>query len=155
MTPRVVFDCMVYLQAATNATGASGECIRRAVLCDIEPCMSLGTIAEIRDVLTRPKIRKKFPALTPEVVNAFLKDVARFAVVLAETPTAFSLPRDPKDEKYINLAVAADARVIVSRDNDLLALMHPDDPAGIAFRAAHPTISILEPVAFLATLPTA
>jgi putative PIN family toxin of toxin-antitoxin system len=153
VTPRVVYDCMVFLQAATNATGASGECLRRAVLGDLELCVSLATLAEVRDVLTRPRTVKKFPSLTPAAVNLFLKSASRFATVLADPPAVAPPIRDPKDAKYLDLAIAAGARVIVSRDNDLLDLMKPDDPHGVAFRAAHPAITILDPAAFLATLP--
>lgn len=35
-------------------------------------CLSAEVLAEIRDVLSRPKLRQKFPALTDEAVDAFL-----------------------------------------------------------------------------------
>ncbi len=146
---------MIHLQAASNPTGASGECVRRAVLGQVELFLSLEVLVEVRDVLTRPRTLKKFPHLTPAVVNVYLRTVGRFGTVLPDPPAVVSLPRDPKDEKYLNLAVAANASVIVSRDNDLLDLMTPNNPDGTAFRTAHPTINILEPAAFLQTLPTA
>lgn len=154
MTARLVFDCMVYLQAAANGNGPAGECLRRAELGEFELCISPEVTAEIADVLSRPKTRKKLKALTPETVRRFLRRLANFVTVVTAGPKVVTLLRDPKDEKYLNLAIAADARVIVSRDLDLLTLMNADDPAGTAFRAAHPAILILEPAAFLATLPT-
>lgn len=154
MIPRVVYDCMIYLQAATNELGAAGECLRVAELGRVELCVSPEVTAEVRDVLTRPKTLKKFRSLTPELLRKFFRRLAGCSTVMATVPKVVTLQRDPKDEKYLNLAVAANATAVVSRDNDLLDLMKTDDPDGVAFRAAHPTINILDPAAFLATLPT-
>jgi putative PIN family toxin of toxin-antitoxin system len=155
MISRVVYDCMIYLQAAANETGAAGECLRQAEIGRVELCISPAVTAELRDVITRPKTLKKFRTLTPELVRKFFRRLAGCSVLVTSVPQVVTPIRDPKDEKYLNLAVAANASVIVSRDNDLLDLMKPDDPDGIAFRTAHPTIAILDPVAFLATLPSA
>ncbi len=38
-------------------------------------CFSAEVLAEIRDVLTRPKLVAKYPALTPEAVDAFLANI--------------------------------------------------------------------------------
>lgn len=57
------------------------------------------------------------------------------------------LPRDPKDEPYLNLAVAAQATFLVSRDLDLLDLIKD-----AAFRQRHPDLNILDPPAFLAEM---
>ena len=147
MTIRAVFDCMIYLQAASNWNGASGECIRRSLFGDFELCQSLQVLAEIRDVLTRPKIEKKFPELTLDRVNQFLKDISRYALQYPQPPTVFSLPRDPNDEKYLNLAIASNAQYLVTRDNDLLDLMKDEN-----FRSAYPTLEIVKPDAFLQLL---
>jgi predicted nucleic acid-binding protein len=56
----------------------------------------------------------------------------------------FSCPRDPDDEPYVNLAVAAGARYLVTRDKDLLDLMEDAD-----FRRRFATLAILDPAAFL------
>ena len=152
MTPRVVYDTMICLQAATNEHGAAGECLRAAELGRVELCVSPEVTAEVCDALTRPKTQKKFPALTPEVLRKFFRRLAGCSTLITSVPKVISLSRDPNDEKYLNLAVAANATLIVSRDNDLLDLMNPNNPDGTAFRAAHPTISILDPAAFLATL---
>lgn len=104
-------------------------------------------MAEVRDVLTRPKTLRKFPALSPEAVDAFLQDVEGLAVRVDSVPRNFALPRDPKDEPYINLALAAGALHLVSRDRDLLDLMGDSD-----FRQRFPDLHILDPVALLAVL---
>jgi putative PIN family toxin of toxin-antitoxin system len=104
-------------------------------------------LAEVRAVLTRPKTLRKFPALTPESVDVFLADLASHATTLAAVPKVFSLPRDPKDEPYIDLAAAAQAHYLVSRDNDLLDLM-----GDAAFRQQFPNLTVIDPVALLREL---
>ncbi len=64
-------------------------------------------------------------------------------------PSVFKYPRDPKDEKYINLAVEAEARYIISRDNDLLDLMTSFDESGKEFRQKFRLLKIIEPIEFL------
>ena len=39
-----------------------------------------------------------------------------------DVPSLFELDRDPKDAKYVDLAIAARSDFLVTRDNDLLAL---------------------------------
>jgi predicted nucleic acid-binding protein len=70
-------------------------------------------------------------------------------------PDAFNFSRDPKDSKYLNLAIAGSAELVVSRDNDLLDLMRSTDAESTAFRTAYPNIRIVDPVAFLQTFPPA
>ena len=43
-------------------------------------------------------------------------------------PNLFTLDRDPKDAKYVNLAIAAGADFLVTRDNDLLELRKQGSP---------------------------
>jgi putative PIN family toxin of toxin-antitoxin system len=146
---RVVFDCMVFLQGAARESGPAAACVRLAEEGFVQLCLSQEVLDEVRDVLSRPKLQRKFPALTPERVAAFLEAVCRDAVLLEEVPPAVTLDRDPKDEKYLNLAVAAGAQVLVSRDNDLLDLQSESNPVGRTFREQYPHIRILDPVEFL------
>ena len=68
---RAVFDCMVYLQAAARSTGPAGTCLQTVRDGRLELVISPEIIAEVRDVLTRPKMLKKFPTLTVEAVEVF------------------------------------------------------------------------------------
>ena len=144
MSDRAVFDCMVYLQAAANPSGPAFACFALVDAGKVTLCTSAPIFAEVRDVLNRPALRTKFPRLTAERVEAFLCNVEAKAVVLAEVPHVFSYPRDPDDEPYLNIAVAAGAKHLVSRDKDLLDLMSDSD-----FRSRFPDLTILDPVAFL------
>jgi putative PIN family toxin of toxin-antitoxin system len=149
MTP-VVFDWVILLQAAGRPGGPAAACLQAVRDGRIELFVSPDILAEVRDVLSRPKTLRKFPALTAEAVDGFLADLASHATTLAAVPKVFPLPRDPKDEPYLDLAVAAQARYLVSRDNDLLELM-----GDAAFRQQFPDLTVIDPVALLRELAPA
>lgn len=65
-------------------------------------------------------------------------------MVFSDVPKAVVLERDPKDEPYLNLAIAAKAHYLVSRDRDLLDLMSDEN-----FRERNPDLLILDPAAFI------
>jgi uncharacterized protein len=76
--------------------------------------------AEVYDVLTHPKLRKKFPQLTDEAIE---QTMALLDTGLQLTPKSVpAAARDPKDDKFLALAVESNARYLVSEDQDLLVL---------------------------------
>ena len=144
MTPAVVFDCMVFLQGAGRPAGPAAACLRLVDDGDVVLFVSADILAEVRDVLTRPKTLRNFPGLSPEWVESFIRHLELKGVLFVNVPRAVALPRDPKDEPYVNLAVATGAKYLVSRDLDLLDLMQDDN-----FRRQYPGLQILDPVSFL------
>ncbi len=149
LRPRVVFDCMIYLQATASETSLAAALLRMMDNSTISLFVSNEILDEVRDVLSRPKIRQKNPRITDKQVDALLTRLAETATLLESVPKHFSYERDLKDEKYINLAVEADAAYLVSRDKDLLDLMREDLAGSKDFRQQFPTLTILNPVAFL------
>ena len=113
MTPRAVFDCMVFLQG--RPAGPAAACLRLLDEEKVVLCLSAEILAEVRDVLTRPKTLRKFPGLSPEWVEAFVKHLELKGALFANAPQAVSLQRDPKDEPYLNLAITAGAKYVVSQ----------------------------------------
>jgi putative PIN family toxin of toxin-antitoxin system len=124
MSDRAVFDCMVFLQAVLNEDGPAFACFRLVEDEATTLCVSSAVLAEVREVLTRPSLQAKFKKLTPPRVELFLHKVETKAILIADVPHATSLVRDPDDEPYLNLAIAANAKYLVSRDKDLLELMN-------------------------------
>jgi putative PIN family toxin of toxin-antitoxin system len=135
---------MVFLQAGANPTGPSGACFARVRSGMLALITSPETVAELRGLLARPNIRKKFPHLTDEVAEGLVTEIERISISVDDVPRVFEYPRDPKDEPYINLAIAADADYLTSRDKDLLDLMQ--DPE---FTTRFPGIRVLDPVSLL------
>lgn len=81
--------------------------------------VSEGTLAEIEDVVTRPKVRNKFQ-LTDEAIQQLVHRLERGErIVVEEVP---AVARDPKDDIFLACAVVGKAQYIVSEDQDLLVL---------------------------------
>jgi predicted nucleic acid-binding protein len=70
------------------------------------------SLAEIEDVLHRPEILHKFPLIESEDSQTLLRTARNKSLLLADVPNAFQLPRDPDDEPYTDLAIAADAKFL-------------------------------------------
>ncbi len=147
--PGAVFDCVVFVQALANRKGPAYACKQFVDNGQVTLYLSPQTANEVSEVLRRPKLRQKFRTLSPEKVEAFLKDLAEKAVSLSDVPSVFSYARDPKDEPYVNLAAASGARYLVTWDKDLLDLMNETREESRAFRQRFPNLIILDPVAFL------
>lgn len=95
--------------------------------------ISSATQSELDDVLLRNRFDRH---LQRERRREFLNLVVQEAE-LVEISQSITVCRDPKDDKFLELAVSGQATHIVSGDNDLLTL-HP-------FRG----IPILTPLSFL------
>lgn len=144
-----IFDCMIYVQGAARTKNPANACFELVESGAVKLFLSRETLVEIEDVLTRPKFRARFRTLTDEMIEAFLDDIKRKAVILKNVPSHFKYSRDPKDEKYINLAIETEADYLVSRDKDLLDLMTDISVEGKEFRQKSRPLKIIEPLEFL------
>jgi putative PIN family toxin of toxin-antitoxin system len=139
---------MVFFQATARPTGPAARLFVEFVEGGrLTLYVSDAIIEEVRDVLGRPRIRAKNPAITDDSVAAFCRRVEQVALRIDPVPALLTLARDPDDEPYLNLAISVSEDYLVTRDNDMLDLMQ--DPA---FRARYPTLMILDPVALLQRL---
>jgi putative PIN family toxin of toxin-antitoxin system len=145
--PGAVFDCMVFLQGAGRPASPARACLDLVDEGRVTLFLSADILAELRDVLTRPKTLRRFPRLTSEYVSTFLQNAESKSIALASVPRGYAFDRDPKDEPYLNLAIAAKAKYLVSRDADL-----PDLMKDAGFRRQYPDLEILDPVVFLRTM---
>jgi putative PIN family toxin of toxin-antitoxin system len=144
-----VFDCVVFVQALANPRGPAGTCFELVRSGHVRLYISPSVRAEVAEVLGRPIIRRRLKGLTNETVAAYLDEIDRLAHSTPAVPPVIALERDPKDEKYINLAIAAQASYLVTRDQDLLDLMGPGRTPGSAFRDFYPFLTITDPVTLL------
>ncbi len=96
--------------------------------------LSTSVYAEIDDVLARPKFAR---VITDDRRREILELLSAAALWIEPVMRVHDC-RDAKDNRYLELALAADAKVIVSGDDDLLAL----DP----WRG----VRVLRPAAFVA-----
>ena len=130
--PRYVLDTNVLVSALLFEGSKPGQAVRRALRIGIV-LASTDTLDELARVLEREKFSRY---ITREERDAFLAALVK-RVELVEPTVSVRVCRDPDDDKFLELAVAGEADLLVSSDRDLLDL-HP-------FR----TIAILTPAEFL------
>lgn len=132
--PRIVLDTSLLISAALREGSIPRQALELAFRRG-EVLASSETLAELKDVLTREKFHRY---LSEEKRLRFWTVFLQLATLVAITER-ISVCRDPKDDKFLSLAVSGAAKYLISGDADLLVL-HP-------FRG----ISILQPTDFLKT----
>jgi putative PIN family toxin of toxin-antitoxin system len=115
----IVFDASALVGAALKADSVPERALLHAQEVDVI-ALSAAVDAEIAAVLSRPKFAGAIPAPRRER----LLEILRGTAVWFEPAVRVTDCRDPKDDKYLELALAAGAETIVSSDDDLLVL-HP------------------------------
>ena len=138
---RAVVGTNILVRAVIKPQGSVGPVLQRLRRREYTLLLGRATLDELVDVLHRPRLRVKY-GLRASALRAVLRLVVlRSELVHADVPIAVC--RDPKDDKFLEVALAGQADVIVSGDEDLLIL---DPYAGIP---------IVSPRRFLAMLDTA
>jgi putative PIN family toxin of toxin-antitoxin system len=148
---KAVFDCNVFLQAMLSTRGAAHACWQVVLADQATLFVTPYILAEIRRLPEHKKLRK-FSKFTSDRVERFIEELLDVAELVSDPPAKFIYPRDPGDAHYVDLALAANAMLIVSSDKDLLDLMSEANVDGKALRASHPTFEVLTPPQFLAVI---
>lgn len=115
--PNVVFDASSMVGALLKANSIPERALLLARSNDMI-WLSPSVESEIREVFARPKFRKYLSGDRAERILDLLLVAAQSTVPIE----AVSDCRDPRDNKYLELALAAGADTIVSSDDDLLVL---------------------------------
>lgn len=115
----IVVDASSLVSAAMRHGSVPDRVVRHALRTD-RVAVSEPVMAELLDVLYRPRLARFLDPGQRADLLGLLNALGEMV-----TPT---IPvtdcRDEKDNKYLELALAADATMIISSDNDLLVL-HP------------------------------
>lgn len=114
---RFVFDTNVIVSALLFKDSLPRQAID-AALASGRILISTDVLTELDEVLSRERFNKY---LEPEDRKRFLAALVREAEWVAVT-TAVNVCRDPKDNKFLELALSGGANALVSGDADLLAL---------------------------------
>ena len=102
-------------------------------------------------VLSDRALVAKFPELTAELVEITIRRL-RFVSDYVRSPRVeFEYQRDPRDQKFIELAIALGATHILSADHDLLSLPTSKGEVGKRFRQRLPNVEVLTAESFLRT----
>lgn len=114
---RFVFDVNVIISAVLLPGSKPDRGLRKAQ--DLgELLVSESIWLELEQVLARPKFNRY---ITPEERSDFLIDLSE-TVQFIQVTEQINECRDPKDNKYLELAVSGKAECIVTGDDDLLVL---------------------------------
>jgi putative PIN family toxin of toxin-antitoxin system len=115
----IVFDVSALVGAAIRRDGVPERALRRALNTD-HIAVSEPVIAELLDVFARERLRR---FLRPEMRDGIVSELFAHGVFFTPDERVRDC-RDPKDDMYLELALASDADTLVSSDQDLLVL-HP------------------------------
>jgi uncharacterized protein len=133
MPKRIVVDTNVFVSRFMLPQSVSGRAVARIWL-ETQPLISIAAFRELREVLGREKFARY---AQPGKIQPFLRQVWGISALIS-IASSIRACRDPKDDKFLELAVHGRADAIVTGDQDLLVL-HP-------FRG----IAILTPADYLA-----
>ena len=138
---RVVVDTNVLVSALILPHGRVGPVLLRLPDGAYTLLYSQPLLEELVDVLNRPRIRHKYE-LTDEAIETLISLILLRGEAVAPEQRV-TVCRDPKENKFFEVALAGGANLIVSGHQDLLAL-HP-----------FASIPILRPADFLQMLEDA
>lgn len=131
---RLVIDSNVWIAALISPAGTARRLVDTVLDHDIDILMSESTFAELVSRLDRPKFDRY---REPDSWNSFLTALVELALWHEDAGTATGTSRDIDDDKFLALAVTAQADAIISGDRDLLELV------------SHEGIPVLTPSQFL------
>ena len=117
MIERIVIDTNVYGSRALRVASTPGKAVDKAWL-EATTLLSTPTWIELREVLHRAKF---VPYIDTSALGPYLEKVRSFAK-LVQIPTPIRACRDPRDDKFLEVAVHGRADAILTGDVDLLVL---------------------------------
>ena len=137
---RAVVDTNILVRAVIKPSGTIGPVLLRLRQGSYTLLYAQSLLEELIDVLNRPRIREKCRLTEQDIQTVVGLILLRGEAV---TPTErIAVCHDPRDNKFLEVAMAGEADVIVSEDQDLLVLH------------SFVGIPILPPAAFLQMLDT-
>lgn len=119
---RVVFDTSTLVSAVLRPTSIPRQAFMKAIA-QAELCSSNSTLAELDAVMSRDKFDRYLDRdLRMQFVELYCRHARVFQVSEADENSLQEPCRDPRDNKFLALALACSADVVISSDEDLLTL---------------------------------
>jgi putative PIN family toxin of toxin-antitoxin system len=112
-----VIDTNVWISAFLTPHGHPAQIYAAAQSQIFFPVTSEPLLAELAEVLSRPRLMKVHGESLPEI-EKFVAELKRLAILVPITGS-LALCRDPDDDVLLKTALAGRAPYIVSRDEDL------------------------------------
>ena len=137
---RVTLDVNALVEGTISSLGPAAAILTAWESGQLALILSEEIILEYEEVLARPRIRQRYPWLTPELVRRAVLGLRRNAIIVSLPNVPSMIPEDPDDDVIVACAMAGGADYIVSRDHHLLR------------HAKTIPVPILRPEDFMATL---
>ena len=112
-----LLDTNVWVSAFLKPTGPPGQVITRWRRNDLIVVTSLSQLAEIAEVLSRPRLIRRFEYSAREI-ETFVRLIAGRANVV-QASGELKICRDPDDDEILEAAIRGKAPYLVTRDDDL------------------------------------
>jgi putative PIN family toxin of toxin-antitoxin system len=128
----VLLDTNIWVSATINPSGHPAQVIAAWRARRFDVVISQPLLDELRDVLRRPHIGKRYQITERQIAALFSLISKRAGHVRVGRPNA--LCRDPRDDVILETAIAEHAAYIVSRDEDITRapdLAHQLEASGI------------------------
>jgi len=113
----VLVDTNVWVSAFINPAGPPARLQRARRENRFQVVVSFPLLDELADVLTRPRILRKYP-IEPADVEAFLRLLIQHSQIVAPTGSAQEC-RDSADDLILETALLGQAQYAVSRADDI------------------------------------
>ncbi len=117
VAPRFVFDTNILISHLLIPSGVPAQAVRKGLHTG-QLIVSDDTMNELASVISRPKFDQYISLQKRKDFFRFLGRVVEKVTIIREINAC----RDPKDDKFLELAVNGQAKTIITGDSDLLAL---------------------------------
>ncbi|MCL2639555.1 MAG: putative toxin-antitoxin system toxin component, PIN family [Phycisphaerales bacterium] len=138
-------DTNILLQGMINEASPAGRIVIACEQRIFIPLLSSLVLEEYRYILTHPHVMARYPHLQPKRIASLLARLMFIGDTIDGKMPRFRFPRDPRDEKFIELAIAGSATHLVTTDRDLLDLPSGRTDASKRFRRRLPNIQVMDP----------
>jgi len=115
--PRLVFDTNILISHLLIPTGIPAKAVRKELHMG-QLIVSDDTLNELASVISRPKFDRYISLQDRKDFFRFLGRVVERVTIIRNIQAC----RDPKDDRFLELAVNGQAETIITGDEDLLAL---------------------------------
>jgi putative PIN family toxin of toxin-antitoxin system len=113
----VLVDTNVWVSAFINPAGSPARLHRAWLDNRFQVLVSMPLLDELSDVLTRPRITRKYPIQATDI-EEFLKLLIRRSQIVVPTGSVGKC-RDPDDDLILETAILGQAQYVVTRDDDM------------------------------------
>ena len=114
----IVLDTNIVISAAISTEGSPAKIFELFLKCKIKNYTTKEIIEEVEEVIERPDIRK---CIDDEYKDFIVDNFKKNSILITPEFSEKAVKDDPKDDKFINCALSANADII-SGDRHLLKL---------------------------------